>query len=92
MVVVCYRPSSEEEVVVKTFLKQFREALGLDALVLMKDFSYTDICWESNTAVHKQSRRFLEYVKDNFLTQLLNMSTKSGALLDLHIRKSCFET
>jgi len=72
--------------------QKFKEVLGLQALVLMKDCSYTDICWESNTAVHKQLRRFLENVKDNLLKQLLNMSTRSGALLDLHIRKSFFKT
>lgn len=76
----------------KTFLKHFKEALGLHVQVLKKDFSYIDICWKGNTAVRKQSRRFLDYVKNNLLTQLLNMSTRSGALLDLCIRKSGFET
>ncbi|XP_059585982.1 DNA nucleotidylexotransferase isoform X7 [Alligator mississippiensis] len=29
------------------------------ALVLIGDFNHPDICWEGNTAVHKQSRKFL---------------------------------
>ncbi|KAK4831507.1 hypothetical protein QYF61_018091 [Mycteria americana] len=32
------------------------------ALVLMGHFNHPDICWRDNTAGHKQSRRFLEYV------------------------------
>ncbi|KAK4816199.1 hypothetical protein QYF61_012664 [Mycteria americana] len=36
-----------------------------------------------STAERKQSRRFLECVADNFLTQLVSEPTREGALLDL---------
>ncbi|KAK4832281.1 LOW QUALITY PROTEIN: hypothetical protein QYF61_021680 [Mycteria americana] len=36
-----------------------------------------------NTAERKQSRRFLECVEDNFLTQLVSDPTRGGASLDL---------
>ena len=53
------------------------------ALVLVGDFNLLDICWNCNTVQRKQSRRFLEWVEDNFLIQLVNESTRGGALLDL---------
>jgi len=53
------------------------------ALVLLGDFNLPGICWKYNTAEKKQSRRFLEYVKDNFLTQLVSEPTTGGVWLDL---------
>lgn len=35
----------------------------------MEDLNHPSICWRGNTAGHKQSRRFIEYIGDNFLTQ-----------------------
>ena len=49
----------------------------------MGDFNFPDICWKYNTAEWNQSRRFLECVGDNFLTQLVSEPTREGALLDL---------
>ncbi|CAM4591395.1 unnamed protein product [Caretta caretta] len=57
-----------------------------ECLVLGGDFNTTleeHICWESNTAVHRQSRKFLENVGDNFLVQVLEEPTRGRALLDL---------
>jgi len=42
----------------------------------MGDFNLPDICWKYNTAERKQSRRFLECVEDNFLTQLVSEPTR----------------
>ncbi|KAK4832341.1 hypothetical protein QYF61_021870 [Mycteria americana] len=53
------------------------------ALVLVGDFNLPDVCWKYNTADRKQSRRFLERVADNFLTQLVSEPTREGAPLDL---------
>jgi len=47
------------------------------------DFNLPDICWKLSTAERKQSRRFLECVEDNFLTQLVSEPTRGGALFDL---------
>ncbi|RMC01634.1 hypothetical protein DUI87_21647 [Hirundo rustica rustica] len=35
------------------------------------DFNLPDICWELNTAERRQSRKFLECMEDNFLSQLV---------------------
>ncbi|XP_075302588.1 ADP-ribosylation factor-like protein 15 [Opisthocomus hoazin] len=40
------------------------------ALVLVGDFKLPEFYWKYNTAERKQSRRFLECMEDNFLTQL----------------------
>ncbi|PKU33645.1 glycerol kinase [Limosa lapponica baueri] len=48
----------------------------------MGDFNYPDICWRDNTARHKQSRRFLQWI-NNFLLQVTEEPTRRGAMLDL---------
>ncbi|CAM4394956.1 unnamed protein product [Caretta caretta] len=80
---VCYRPPDQGDEVDEAFFRQLTEASGSHALILMGDFNFPDICWESNTAVHRQSRKFLESVGDNFLAQVLEEPTRGGAFLDL---------
>ncbi|PKU32688.1 nedd4-binding protein 2-like 2 [Limosa lapponica baueri] len=47
------------------------------------DFNHPDICWKSNTASCRQSRRFLECLDDNFLRQEIDSPTQGEAILDL---------
>jgi len=49
----------------------------------MGDFNQPDISWEDQTARHKQSRRFLQSIDDNFLIQVVEEPTRKGTLLDL---------
>ena len=49
---------------------------------LVGDFNFPDVSWKDNTAERKQPRRSLEWVEDNFLTQLVSEATRDGALLD----------
>ncbi|PKU44762.1 glycerol kinase [Limosa lapponica baueri] len=62
---------------------QLKAASQSQALVLMGDFNHPDICWEGYTARHVQSRRFLQCIDDNFLTQVVEKPTRRGVLLDL---------
>ncbi|KAK4823236.1 hypothetical protein QYF61_000096 [Mycteria americana] len=80
---VCYRPPNQDEETDELFYKQLGEASQSLALVLVGDFNLPDVCWKYNTAERKQSRRFLECVADNFLTQLVSEPTREGAPLDL---------
>jgi len=80
---VYYRSCNQAEEVDEVFYKRIAEVLQLLALVLVGDFNLLDICWKYNTAERKQSRRFLEYVEDDFLTQLVSEPMRGGALLDL---------
>ncbi|KAJ7402270.1 rna-directed dna polymerase from mobile element jockey-like [Pitangus sulphuratus] len=52
-------------------------------LVLLGNFNYPDICWRNNTAKHKQSRRFMESIDDDLLSQVVEDHTRNGVLLDL---------
>jgi len=45
--------------------------------------STTPICWRDNTTGQKQSRRFLEYVDNNLLLQVIEEPTNRGAMLDI---------
>ncbi|KAK4830538.1 hypothetical protein QYF61_011676 [Mycteria americana] len=80
---VCYRPPNQDEETDELFYKQLGEASRSLALVLVGDFNLPDVCWKYNTAERNQSRRFLERVADNFLTQLVSEPTREGAPLDL---------
>jgi len=64
---VCYWPSDQDERVDETLYRQIGEASRSKALVLMGDFNHTGICWMYNTASHRQTRRLLECIEDNFL-------------------------
>jgi len=78
-----YRPPDQEEEVDEAFYTQLEVASQSQALVLMRDFNHPDICWEDHTARHRQSRRFLQNIDDNFLTQEVDEPTRRGVLLDL---------
>ncbi|KAK4811169.1 hypothetical protein QYF61_019800 [Mycteria americana] len=80
---VCYRPPNQDEEADEIFYKQLGEVSQSLALVLVGDFNLPGVYWKYNTAERKQSRRFLECVADNFLTQLVSEPTREGALLDL---------
>ena len=80
---VCYRPPNQDEETDELFYKQLAEAVQLPALVLMGDFNFPNICWKYNLAQKKQSRRFLEYMEDNFLMQLVRVPMRGAAPLDV---------
>jgi len=52
----------------------------------MGDFNDPDICRQDHTARHKQSRRFLQSIGDNILTQLVEEPMMRGMWLDLVLR------
>lgn len=37
----------------------------------MEGFNHPCMCWKGNTAGHKESRKFLECIDNNFLTQVI---------------------
>ncbi|KAM9591177.1 uncharacterized protein ACIBXB_006074 isoform 2-T3 [Morphnus guianensis] len=80
---VCYRSPDQEDRADEALYRQIGAASCSQALVLMGDFNHPNICWRDNTAGHKQSRRFLECVDDNFLLQVIEEPTRRGAMLDL---------
>ncbi|GAB0176173.1 calcium-independent phospholipase A2-gamma [Grus japonensis] len=80
---VCYRPPDQGDRADEALYRQTGAASCSQALVLMGDFNHPDICWRDNAAEHKQSRKFLECVDDNFLLQVIEELMRRGAMLDL---------
>jgi len=80
---VCYRPPNQEDQVNEALCRQIGEASHLQAMIHMGDFNHPGICWRDNTAGHKQSRRFLDCIDDNFLLQVTEEPTRRGVMLDL---------
>ncbi|GAB0179469.1 hypothetical protein GRJ2_000412200 [Grus japonensis] len=83
----CTRPPDQEEDINEAFYRWLEEALRSQDLVLMRDFDHPDSCCKGNTARHTQSRRFLQSIDDNFLTQVVEEPTRRGVLLDLVLTK-----
>ncbi|GAB0204603.1 hypothetical protein GRJ2_002925900 [Grus japonensis] len=79
---ICYRPPDQEDQADEALHRQIGAASCSQALVLMGDFNYPNICWRDNTAGHKQSRRLLECVDDNFPLQVIEEPMRRGAMLD----------
>ncbi|RMB99766.1 hypothetical protein DUI87_23768 [Hirundo rustica rustica] len=79
---VCYHPPNQEEEV-DLFYNQLGNVSGSSALVFVGDFNLPDTWWELNTAEKRQSRKFLESMQDNFLSQLVGEPTRGGTMLDL---------
>ncbi|GAB0203837.1 hypothetical protein GRJ2_002849300 [Grus japonensis] len=80
---VSYRPPEQGDRADEALYRQIGAASHSQALVLMGDFSHPDIHWRDNAAEHKQSRKILECVDDNFLLQVIEEPTRRGATLDL---------
>ena len=80
---VCFRPPDKDERAHEALYRQIGEASCSKAFVLMGDFNHPDICWRDNTAGHRQSRKFLECIEDNFLLHVIEEPKTRGAMLDL---------
>jgi len=76
-------PPDQEEEIDEAFYRQLQAASKSQAPVLMGDFNHPDISWEDHTASQAQSRRFLQSIDDNFLTQVVKEPTRKGTLLGL---------
>ena len=66
IVEVYYRLPDQEDGAVQALYRQIGAASCSQNLLLMGDINHPDLCWGDNTAGHKQSRRFLECIDDNF--------------------------
>ncbi|KAF7252758.1 hypothetical protein EYD10_02105 [Varanus komodoensis] len=80
---IYYHPSSQKEDKDATFEKQLASISKKNDVVIMGDFNFPDICWDTNSAKHGPSKRFLTCVVDNFLQQKVEEGTRGSAILDL---------
>ncbi len=80
---VYYRSPSQGVSTDELFYRQLGEISGQVALVLTGDFNFPDISWEYCTAVTSRSWKFLKFVGENFLSQVLSEPTRKDGLVDL---------
>ncbi|CAJ0940289.1 unnamed protein product, partial [Ranitomeya imitator] len=80
---VCYKPPNITETMESLLLKQIDEAATHNEVLVMGDFNYPDINWESETCETHKGNRFLLITKKNYLSQLVQNPTRGAALLDL---------
>ena len=80
-----YKQPDQAEPADEAFFLQLQKTWWSQTLVLQRDFSNPDICWKSSTARSRWSKRLLECIKDNFLSQVLDSPTRGVAVLDLLI-------
>ena len=59
------------------------EASCSQALVLLGNFNHSNISWKGSRAGHRQSRRSLECIDGNCLTQVIKKLMRGDALLNL---------
>jgi len=59
------RKYDQAEPVDEAFFLQLQKTSQSQALILLRDFNYPDICWKSSTASCRQSRRLLDCIKDS---------------------------
>lgn len=79
---VCYRLPDQKEGVDEAFYRQL-EAAPQSQPWFLGCFTYSDIFWRNKTAKHKQCRRFLESINDNFLSQVVEDPIRNAGLPDL---------
>lgn len=51
-------------------------------LGLMGNINFLDVCWKYYITERKMSRRFLECVENNFLSQVMRKPTRESSPLD----------
>lgn len=81
----CYRLFDQGEPVDKAFFLQLQEALQLQALVLLEDFSHLEICWKISMASYRQSMWLLKCTEDNFLDQVVGSPNRRDTMTDLFL-------
>ena len=82
MVGVCYRSQEVEDNEIDKLFECFRLAAdGNRRLLIMGDFNYQDINWNSLRSDHV-GRRFLQLVMDCYLEQDVHQPTRLNNILD----------
>jgi len=77
------RLSDQGEPTDEAFFLQLQQDSHSQSLVLLGDFNHPDICWKSIRKSSRQSRRFLECIEGNFLSQLIDTPTRGDTIPDL---------
>lgn len=82
LVRVCYRQPNKDKEADEAFYKQQTEVIQSLSHVLVGDFNLPDLCHKYSAAQRKKSRRYLDFVGENFLAQLVREPVSGSDLLD----------
>jgi len=80
---VYYRPPGQSEDMDELYLHQVTKLSGKYDIVIMGDFNYPDICWETHSGKSQVSNKFLSSLADSFICQKVEEKTRGTAILDL---------
>lgn len=84
VVEICYRMSPQSERVVFSACSVLDNLSKHHDLVVMGDFNFPDVCWETNSAKHPESFYLLIGLPDNFLFQMVEEASKNLAILNIN--------
>jgi len=65
------RPLSQVKPVDEAIYLQLQEVTRLQELILLGYFNHLDVCWKSSMASCRQSKKLLECIEDNRLSQVI---------------------
>ena len=80
---VCYRPELAGNTYVENLCKCFNDLPHTTDAIIVGDFNFRDICWESNISNSFIGNFFLNCVNNNYLHQLIDTPTRVNYINDL---------
>ena len=80
---VCYRPELAGNTYVENLCKCFNDLPHTTDALIVGDFNFRDICWESNISNSFIGNFFLNCVNNNYLHQLIDTPTRVNYINDL---------
>uniref|UniRef100_A0A8C5PPB0 Reverse transcriptase domain-containing protein n=1 Tax=Leptobrachium leishanense TaxID=445787 RepID=A0A8C5PPB0_9ANUR len=85
LVGICYKPPNIDNDEEEQLLEQIRKAAHHGSTLIIGDFNYPDINWDSGTSNSAKGIRFLNILNDTFMSQLVETPTREDNCLDLVI-------
>ena len=82
---VTYRPPGQNHELDTAMYNILHRSLQNNESLILGDFNLPHIEWQSLSGVERESHSMLEFLEDNFLTQLVSEPTRENSILDLVI-------
>jgi len=80
---VCSRPPGQAEEEEEALMKQIINLTSKKDSIVMGDFNYLDINWETHSAGSTKSRKFIDRLEEGYLSQAIREGTRGNNTLDL---------
>ena len=82
LVGVCYRPEVDQEFMIEK-IKRSIDAIDNQNVILLGDFNFRNINWQSNECSSSLEQGFIDCIDDNLLSQIVDQPTRGANILDL---------